>query len=136
MAVASLVNAFQGLSVGRQQPAKLRSSMASLSSRTNGICAATRLQAAPLHRQVAAAPVALEVEAKLKTHKAAAKRYKVTGSGKVRARHPGKQHLNEKMSRNTKRRLSKGFVVDDRDLSHVKGQLPYATIRKSGNKSK
>lgn len=34
---------------------------------------------------------------------AAAKRFKVTGAGKVMARHAGKQHLNEKMSRDEKR---------------------------------
>ena len=30
---------------------------------------------------------------------AAAKRFKITGSGKVMARHAGKQHFNEKMTR-------------------------------------
>jgi hypothetical protein len=35
----------------------------------------------------------------------AAKRYKVTGSGKVMVRRAGKQHLNEKQSRKTKRNL-------------------------------
>lgn len=40
---------------------------------------------------------------------AAAKRYRVTGSGKVMVRRAGKQHLNEKQSRKTKRNL--GWVV-------------------------
>lgn len=47
----------------------------------------------------------------------AAKRYKVTGSGKVMARRPGKQHLNEKMSKSNKKKLSKEnplFVGDVR----------------------
>lgn len=142
MAAAGLVQAFQGLTVGcahRRQaamPARLRASAATLSSRVNGIVAATRLQASPVQRVVAAEVAPLEVDAKLKTHKAAAKRFKVTGSGKVRCRHPCKQHLNEKMSRNTKRRLSKGFAVDDRDLVHVKGQLPYSSLRKSGTGKK
>lgn len=35
----------------------------------------------------------------------AAKRYKITGSGKVMVRRAGKQHLNEKQSRKTKRNL-------------------------------
>jgi large subunit ribosomal protein L35 len=30
---------------------------------------------------------------------AAAKRFKVTGGGKIMARHAGKQHFNEKMTR-------------------------------------
>lgn len=33
----------------------------------------------------------------------AAKRFKVTGSGTVMARRSGKQHMNEKMDRDTKR---------------------------------
>lgn len=36
---------------------------------------------------------------------AAAKRYKVTGSGKVMVRRSGKQHLNEKMSKAKKKCL-------------------------------
>ncbi len=38
---------------------------------------------------------------------AAAKRYKVTGSGKLMARRAGKQHFNEKMSRDDIRDASK-----------------------------
>ena len=38
----------------------------------------------------------------------AAKRYKLTGSGKVMVRRAGKQHLNEKQSRKTKRNLRCG----------------------------
>lgn len=45
---------------------------------------------------------------KLKTRKSAAKRYKVTGSGKVLVRRAGKQHLNEKQSSKTKRNLGCG----------------------------
>lgn len=33
----------------------------------------------------------------------AAKRFKLTGSGKLMARHSGKQHMNEKQSTNKKR---------------------------------
>jgi ribosomal protein L35 len=51
------------------------------------------------------------VEAKLKTRKAAAKRYKITGSGKVMCRRAGKQHLNEKMSRKQNTRLSNEKAV-------------------------
>ena len=38
---------------------------------------------------------------------AAVKRYKVTGSGKVMVRKPGKQHINEKKSPNRLSRLGK-----------------------------
>lgn len=52
--------------------------------------------AAPSHapRRFCAAPL-----------QSAAKRYKVTGAGKVMVRRAGKQHLNEKQSRKTKRNL-------------------------------
>lgn len=41
----------------------------------------------------------------LPSPQSAAKRYKITGSGKVMVRRAGKQHLNEKQSRKTKRNL-------------------------------
>jgi large subunit ribosomal protein L35 len=56
---------------------------------------------------------------KLKTRSAAAKRFKVTGSGKVLCRHAGKQHLNEKKGKKDKKRLSKEksvFVGDVRSF--------------------
>merc|ERR1711976_320331 len=74
--------------------------------------------------------ISTEVEAKykLKTRKAAAKRYKITGSGKVMTRKPGKQHLNEKYSRNQKKALSRSVVK-----RNVIGAMPYAKIDKSKN---
>ena len=39
------------------------------------------------------------------SRQSAAKRYKVTGSGKVVVRRAGRQHLNEKQSSKTKRNL-------------------------------
>ena len=42
---------------------------------------------------------------KAKTRKAVAKRFKVTGSGKVLRRKQGKRHLLQKKSRNRKRNL-------------------------------
>lgn len=42
---------------------------------------------------------------------AAAKRYKITGSGKVLRRKPGKQHINEKFSPGHLRRLGKEVQV-------------------------
>ncbi|MEZ5226449.1 MAG: 50S ribosomal protein L35 [Acidimicrobiales bacterium] len=42
---------------------------------------------------------------KMKTHKGAKKRFKVTGSGKIRRRQSGLNHFNSKMSSRVKRRL-------------------------------
>jgi large subunit ribosomal protein L35 len=61
--------------------------------------------------------------------KAAAKRYKVTGSGKVMGRHAGKQHMNEKMSTNHKRELSGSFVLAAGDAYAAAKELPYAGVR-------
>lgn len=60
---------------------------------------------------------------------AAAKRYKVTGSGKVMGRHAGKQHMNEKMSTNHKRELSGSFVLAAGDAYAAAKELPYAGVR-------
>ncbi|KAI8465145.1 MAG: plastid ribosomal protein L35 [Monoraphidium minutum] len=81
---------------------------------------------------VAAAPVrptVVVVEAKLKTRKAAAKRFKVTGSGKVIARHACKQHMNEKMSTNHKRELKNNFTLSAGDAYNVAKEMPYAGVR-------
>ena len=53
-----------------------------------------------------------------KTRKAASKRFKVTASGKVMHRRPGKQHLNGHMSTAHKKRLGQGLT-----LVHVRAQL-------------
>jgi len=60
---------------------------------------------------------------------AAAKRYKVTGSGKVVARHSGKQHMNEKQTRQKKRDLAKSFVVSPSDIYKASRCLPYADLQ-------
>ena len=64
---------------------------------------------------------------------AAAKRFSVTGTGKIRRRRPGKQHINEKMSRGKIRSLSKVPVVNKRDVANVAPNLPYSGVRQSRN---
>lgn len=44
-------------------------------------------------------------------YQAAAKQYKVTGTGKVILRHPGKQHINEKKSSKRLSNLGKAHLV-------------------------
>ncbi len=60
---------------------------------------------------------------------AAAKRYKVTGTGKVLTRRPGKQHINEKKSPKRLSQLGKLKQVDHGDLIKVKRCLPNASIK-------
>ena len=62
---------------------------------------------------------------KLKSRKAAAKRFRATGTGKIVRRKAFKNHILEKKTRNKKRNLSKAVIVDDRDEDNVRGMLPY-----------
>ena len=63
---------------------------------------------------------------KAKTRKAVAKRFKVTGSGKVLRRKQGKRHLLQKKNRKRKRNLGKATLVSDADLKNVKANLPFS----------
>ena len=60
---------------------------------------------------------------KNKTKRAAAKRFKVTGSGKVMRRKAYKGHLTAKKSPARKRRLRKGALVSGSELRNVKELL-------------
>ena len=60
--------------------------------------------------------------AKMKTKRAAAKRFKVTGTGKLKRSKAYKRHILTKKSAKTKRNLRKATLVDDTNvkLSHKK----------------
>jgi len=62
---------------------------------------------------------------KLKTRKAAAKRYKVTGKGNFLRRHAYKGHLLRKKSNRQKRKLSQIICVSTSDSKPIKLMLPY-----------
>lgn len=62
---------------------------------------------------------------KMKTKRAAAKRLRATGSGKVRRASAGKQHLMRGKSSNRLRGLKKNNIVDDSDAPRMKRLLPY-----------
>jgi len=66
---------------------------------------------------------------KLKTRKAAAKRYKVTGSGKVIVRHAGKNHFQEKKGSKRRQKLSIPMLASETHLNLIKHCLPYAGIQ-------
>jgi len=84
----------------------------------------------------AAAPLVVEAKYKLKTCKAAAKRYRVTGSGKVMRRPAGKAHLLAKKRPHRKHRLEGEEALSEGEYNNVMGQLPHAGIRKPGNQNK
>jgi large subunit ribosomal protein L35 len=63
---------------------------------------------------------------KLKTKKAAARRFEYTGSGKlVRTRH-GKSHLRRNRSKRAAREYAEMMPVSSRDLKRVLRLMPYA----------
>jgi large subunit ribosomal protein L35 len=63
---------------------------------------------------------------KIKTHRGAAKRFKVTGTGKVTRHHAFARHILTSKAANRKRRLGKVGLVSDADTPTVKKMLPYA----------
>ncbi|GMP36064.1 hypothetical protein CsSME_00008296 [Camellia sinensis var. sinensis] len=67
---------------------------------------------------------------KMKTHKASAKRFRVTGSGKIMRRRAGKQHLLGKKNTKRKLRLSKMLQVNHSDYDNVIGALPYLKVNR------
>ena len=62
---------------------------------------------------------------KMKTNRSAAKRFKVTGSGKVMHFRAGKSHLLRKKNRKRKRNLKKDVVLSSANISAVKKLIPY-----------
>ena len=60
---------------------------------------------------------------KMKTHRGAAKRFKVTGSGKIRRRNAFLNHILEKKGADRKRRLGRPSMVSPADTPKVKRLL-------------
>ncbi len=62
---------------------------------------------------------------KLKSHRGAAKRFKLTGSGKVKRGHAYARHLLAAKTTKVKRKLDKDTMVSSANLHTVKRMLPY-----------
>lgn len=60
---------------------------------------------------------------KMKTHKATAKRFKVTGKGKLRRLRTGRSHLRRKKSKRVLRSFDKYETVDPVDRKRVRRLL-------------
>lgn len=60
---------------------------------------------------------------KMKSHSGAKKRFKKTGTGKLKARHGMTSHILEKKSADRKRRLGRPLVVAKADEARVKGMI-------------
>lgn len=62
---------------------------------------------------------------KLKTKSGAKKRFKVTGSGKIKRKRAFKNHILTKKTTKQKRRLGHKVTVKKADESNIKPMLPY-----------
>jgi len=62
---------------------------------------------------------------KMKTNRAAAKRFKVTGTGKIVRARANKSHILTKKSAQRKRRLRQTTVVDAINVRALRKMLPY-----------
>ena len=63
--------------------------------------------------------------AKMKSHRGAMKRFKVTGSGKVRRHKAYKSHILTKKDTKRTRRLRAGGYADATNMDAVRKMIPY-----------
>jgi large subunit ribosomal protein L35 len=66
-----------------------------------------------------------ELMPKLKSHKGASKRFKKTGTGKVKRGHAKLRHILTSKDKKSKRKLGKSTLVSDGDLAKVLRMIPY-----------
>ena len=62
---------------------------------------------------------------KLKTHKGAAKRFRLTATGKIKRGHSHARHILTKKTSKRKRLLDKDTFVSEGDQKRVEAMLPY-----------
>jgi large subunit ribosomal protein L35 len=62
---------------------------------------------------------------KMKTHRGAAKRFNVTGTGKVKRNHAFKSHILTKKTQKRKRNLRKAAIMCHADAQRVVQLIPY-----------
>jgi large subunit ribosomal protein L35 len=72
-------------------------------------------------------PITREEEAmpKLKTHKGAAKRFRITATGKIKRGHSHARHILTKKTNKRKRLLDIDALVSKSDQKRVEAMLPY-----------
>ena len=62
---------------------------------------------------------------KIKTHRGAAKRFKLTGTGKIKRSQAYKRHMLTKKTTSRKRKLDQEVLVSKGDHLKVRKMLPY-----------
>ena len=63
---------------------------------------------------------------KMKTNRAAAKRFKATGTGKLKRNKAYRRHILTKKTTKNKRNLRKAVMTDESNVKNMKKILPYA----------
>jgi large subunit ribosomal protein L35 len=64
---------------------------------------------------------------KLKTHRGAAKRFKITANGKIKRGHANTSHILTKKDAGRKRHLSQSDLVSKADTPRIRRMLPYGS---------
>ncbi len=62
---------------------------------------------------------------KMKTNRGAAKRFKLTGTGKVKRYHSHHRHILTKKTTKRKRELRQGVIANPTDARMIKRLIPY-----------
>jgi large subunit ribosomal protein L35 len=62
---------------------------------------------------------------KMKTHRGAAKRFRKTGTGKIKMNHAFTSHILTSKTRKSKRNLRKGAIVAASDHKNIAALIPY-----------
>ncbi|GAB3803961.1 50S ribosomal protein L35 [Virgibacillus kimchii] len=62
---------------------------------------------------------------KMKTHKGSQKRFKKTGTGKLKRSHAYTSHMFANKSQKQKRKLRKSAIVSSGDFKRIKTMMPY-----------
>jgi large subunit ribosomal protein L35 len=70
-------------------------------------------------------PKPKKIKLKLKTHKGAQKRFKITATGKLERRHAFARHILTSKASKRKRRLGQSVEVSPANASAIRAMLPY-----------
>lgn len=62
---------------------------------------------------------------KMKNHKSATKRYRVTATGKLARKQAGRGHLNQKKTSRRKRSLDHTVLVHSANVERIRAEIPY-----------
>jgi len=64
--------------------------------------------------------------ARSKTRKSVAKRFKITGTGKIKRAKSSRRHLLASKSSKKKRHMAKSTLVHESDVARIKANLPFS----------